>query len=158
VQGSAWDPASIKEYSFPTWLILTPTEYRDNGIDPPGTISSLDKQYVLSWYPTMDDRQSPTLSVSESRALDLNPGAQVDFTISPPGTRVYSIGTFGSADTVVVLFEEVHGSMRYVAGDDDSGTDRNALIRAKLFKGRTYVLRVRLYYGWRSGRTAVMYW
>jgi Astacin (Peptidase family M12A) len=157
VQGSTWDPDSIMEYWFPSGLILTPTQYRA-GINPPGTISALDEQYVASWYPSMGAAAPPTLTAFESRALDLKAGEQVDFTLSPPGTRWYSIGTLGASDTVVVLFENVNGQLRYVAGDDDSGTDRNALIEAKLFQGRTYVVRVRLYYSWKSGHTAVMYW
>ena len=44
-----------------------------------------------------------------------------------------------------MLFEDVDGELRYVAGDDDSGEDRNALVRVKLFRGRTYVVRLRLY-------------
>jgi hypothetical protein len=158
VQGSTWDPDSIMEYRFPPGLIVTPTKYHDEGIKPPGTISPVDKQYMLSWYPSMGAAAPPTLNAFESRALDLKPGQQVDFTISPPGTRRYSIGTLGASDTVVVLFENVNGQLRYVAGDDDSGTDRNALIEAKLFQGRTYVARVRLYYSWKSGHTALMYW
>jgi hypothetical protein len=59
---------------------------------------------------------------------------------------------------VIVLFEDVDGELRYVAGDDDSGEDRNALLRVKLFRGRTYVLRIRLYSSWESGETAVMHW
>ena len=57
-----------------------------------------------------------------------------------------------------MLFEDVDGELRYVAGDDDSGEDRNALVRVKLFRGRTYVVRLRLYSSWESGDTAVMYW
>jgi len=56
------------------------------------------------------------------------------------------------------VLEEVDGELRYVAGDDDSGEDRNSLLQAKLFQGRRYVLRIRLYYAWASGQTAAMYW
>ena len=126
VQGSSWDPDSIMEYWFPPGLIITPTQYRDDGIDPPGTISPVDEQYILSWYPSMGAAAPPTLTAFESRALDLTPGQQVDFTLSPTGTRWYSIGTFGAADTLVVVFEKTDGGLRYVGGDDDSGTDRNA--------------------------------
>jgi hypothetical protein len=57
-----------------------------------------------------------------------------------------------------VLFEDDAGTLRYRAGDDDSGEDRNAKLRVKLFQGRRYILRVRLYYADRSGETAVMMW
>jgi hypothetical protein len=156
VVGSAWDPASIMEYAFPQGLIVEPAEFRQ-GIDPPGTISEVDKQYVLSWYPTLD-AVPPSLDPFQSRALSLRPGQQADFAIQPADTRKYSIGTMGASDTLLVLFEEVGGELRFVAGDDDSGEDRNSLISAKLFKGRKYVVRVRLYYAWQSGLTAVTYW
>lgn len=38
------------------------------------------------------------------------------------------------------------------------GADRNARIRVKLYQGRTYVLRIRLYWAWATGETAVMMW
>ena len=59
---------------------------------------------------------------------------------------------------MIVLFEEVDGELRYVAGDDDSGQYRNTELKARLFKGRHYVLRVRVYSSWQSNETAVMYW
>jgi hypothetical protein len=68
------------------------------------------------------------------------------------------MGTFGKSDTVIVLFEEVNGELRYKTGDDDSGEERNAHLKTKLFKGRKYVLRVRLYYSDRADETAVMMW
>jgi hypothetical protein len=86
------------------------------------------------------------------------PGQQADFVIDPPASRRYQLATFGTADTVLVLFEEVDGQLRYVRGDDDSGVDRNARISSKLFQGRRYVARVRLYWAGESGQTAIMYW
>src|SRR5205814_194392 len=43
-----------------------------------------------------------------------------------------------------------------VTADDDSGEDRNASIRQKLFKGRTYFVRLRLYYPGQTGTTSLM--
>jgi hypothetical protein len=100
----------------------------------------------------------PALQAFVSVPLSLGPGEQADFTVEPTATREYHLGTFGSADTVVVLFEDVEGELRYVKGDDDSGSDRNALIKAKLFQGRRYVARLRLYWAGESGQTAVMLW
>ena len=57
-----------------------------------------------------------------------------------------------------MLFEDVDGQLRYVAGDDDSGEERNSSLSVKLFQGRRYVVRVRLYWAGRSGESAVMYW
>jgi hypothetical protein len=100
----------------------------------------------------------PTLTPFKSVGLELEPAQQADFAIVPPSTRRYTIGTFGAADTVAVLFEDVNGELRQVAADDDSGTDRNARMQLKLFKGRKYVLRIRLYWAEESGETAAMYW
>ncbi|HEV8165067.1 MAG TPA: M12 family metallopeptidase [Actinomycetota bacterium] len=157
VQGSSWDPDSIMEYRFPAGLILQPERYR-GGISPAGTISALDTEFVRQWYPPTDPAGPPTLEPFQSVPLDLRAGEQADFTLTPPGTREYQVGTFGASDVVLVLFEEVDGELRFVAGDDDSGEDRNALLTAKLFQGRRYVVRLRMYFSWQSGRTAIMYW
>ena len=42
--------------------------------------------------------------------------------------------------------------------EDDSGEDYNAHIRIKLFSGKRYILRVRLYYSDRADETTVMMW
>jgi hypothetical protein len=57
-----------------------------------------------------------------------------------------------------VLFEEVDGKLKYLAGHDDTGTEANAKLSVKLFQGRQYVLRVRLIWTGGSGTAAVMYW
>jgi len=156
VEGSSWDPDSIMEYIFPAGLISQPAAYQQ-GIDPPGTISPLDVQWMRTWYPG-DQPAATSLESFHSAPLALSPKQQADFTISPPSSRAYEIATFGTADTVMVLFERVEGKLRYLAGDDDGGEDRNAQLNLKLFKGREYVLRVRLYWVGMSGETAVMYW
>ena len=56
-----------------------------------------------------------------------------------------------------MLFEDINGEPRFLAGDDDSGEERNASISYKLFKGRTYIVRLRLYYPGQSGTTSLMY-
>jgi hypothetical protein len=156
VKGSNWDPDSIMEYAFGPGLVRQPEQYRE-GIFPPGTLSELDKAWVKKWYP--DDTAAPqVLEPFQSLSFDLVRGQQVDFVLRPTTTRRYTIGTFGASDTVLVLFEEVGGSPRFLAGADDSGTDRNASIATRLRAGRTYILRMRLYYPGQSGRAAVMYW
>ena len=59
---------------------------------------------------------------------------------------------------MLVLFEDVNGEPRFIAGDDDSGTDRNAMIAHKLFQGRSYIVRLRLYYPGQSGKTSLTYY
>lgn len=156
VEGSSWDPDSIMEYAFRAGLIAAPAPY-DQGIEPPGEISQLDADWMRKWYP--GERPAPQgLQPFQSVPLSLAPGEQADFAITPSSSRVYEIATFGAADTVAVLFERVEGQLRYVAGDDDGGEDRNAHLSLKLFKGREYVLRLRLYWAGQSGQTAVMCW
>ncbi len=156
VNGSSWDPDSIMEYAFPAGLIKQPVKYA-SGINPPGTLSPIDTQYVLEWYPGLKPTL-PVLKAFTSVPLNLAPKQQADFTITPDATRTYKIGTFGHSDVVMVLFEKVDGDLRYIDGDDDSGEERNALLEQKLFVGREYVVRVRCYYSWKSAQTAVMYW
>ena len=45
----------------------------------------------------------------------------------------------------------------HLVSDDDSGEDRNARITYKLFQGRSYFVRLRLYYPGISGRMSLMY-
>ncbi|MFJ8105811.1 M12 family metallopeptidase [Streptomyces sp. NPDC096132] len=157
VNGSLWDPQSVMEYPFEAGLILEPEQFR-GGVHPPGSLSPLDKEFVLRWYPPLDAPRPPALVPFRSVALSLGPGEQADFTVEPKETREYTLGTFGESDSVVVVFEERDGEPRFLAGQDDGGTPRNATIRARLVKGRRYFVRVRLHSGWGSGETAVMCW
>ena len=157
VNGSVWDPQSIMEYPFEAGLILAPEQFRA-GLNPPGTLSAADKEYVLRWYPPTEQVRPPALVPFRSVPLGLGPGEQADFTVEPPETREYTVGTFGDSDTVVVVFEERDGEARYLCGRDDGGTPHNATLRARLVKGRRYFVRVRLYSAWGSGETAVMCW
>lgn len=156
VEGSSWDPDSVMEYWFPAGLIKEPARFQE-GLNPPGGLSANDKEWVRKFFPPL----APSIRVLQpfqSAALSLSPGEQADFALEPQASRTYEIGTFGTADTVMVLFEEVDGGLRYVSGDDDSGEDRNSRISTKLFQGRRYVVRVRLYWAGESGQTAIMYW
>jgi hypothetical protein len=158
VAGSQWDPDSIMEYDFPAGLIVKPAEY-SNGVSPPGTLSALDQQWAKTWYPGADEAPAEQMLVPfQSVPLTLASQQQVDLVFECDASRKYTLGTFGSADTVIVLFEDDGGDPRYLAGDDDSGTDRNARLTLQLLKGRRYVLRVRLYWAGDSGQTAVMLW
>jgi hypothetical protein len=156
VEGSSWDPESIMEYEFGPGLILEPAQFQQ-GIEPPGTISELDKQWMQSWYPAGAAEPS-ALSPFDSVLLPSAPQGQSDFAIKPPASRKYEIATFGAADTVVVLFEKVEGKLRYVAGDDDSGAERNAHLEEKLFQGREYVLRVRVNWVGQADQASIMCW
>jgi hypothetical protein len=158
VSGSQWDWKSVMEYDFPGGLIITPAEFAATGVHPPGGLSDLDKQYMLSWYPGHDPAAVQPLAPFTSTPLTLTPGQQADFAVTPAATRTYTIATFGDSDTVLGLFEQVGAEPRFVAGDDDSGENRNAKLRHKLFAGRNYLIRVRCYYSQQSAQTSVMYW
>lgn len=156
VEGSSWDPNSVMEYWFPAGLIKEPARFQA-GLNPPGGLSDADKEWVRKFFPPFA-ATIPVLRPFQSVPLSLAPGGQADFSLQPEASREYLIATFGTADTVLVLFEEVNGELRYVAGDDDSGENRNSRVSAKLFQGRRYVARVRLYWAGESGQTAIMYW
>ncbi len=157
VQGSNWDPDSVMHYPFEAGMIREPAKYR-TGLMPAGGISARDKEWVKTFYPPIKKNDIQALELFKPVRLTINPGQQLNFSIAPGATRRYEIGTFGQSDTVMVLFEEVNGELRYVTGDDDSGQDTNARIRIKLYKGGRYVLRLRLYYSASAGDTAVMLW
>lgn len=157
VQGSSWDPDSVMHYPFEAGMISVPEKYRTQPLVPAGGLSPRDTTWVRTFYPPLS-ATIPDLAPFTSVPMTLKPAEQRDFRIRPTATRSYTISTFGSVDTVIVLFESVNGELRYRAGDDDSGTDRNARISVKMFQGREYVLRLRHYYAWGSGSTAVMLW
>lgn len=157
VQGSSWDPDSIMHYPFEAGLILTPEKYLTQPLVPAGGLSPRDITWVRTFYPAIGEPALPELAPLVSTAVEAGPGKQSDFAVRPPATRKYRFSTFGESDTVMVLFEEVDGTLRYRAGDDDSGVDRNASLEEMLYSERQYVLRVRVNYSV-GGQTAVMMW
>jgi hypothetical protein len=122
---------------------------------PPGTLSKADKEWAARWYPPLAPGPA-TLEPFASVAVELAAGQQLDFVIKPAQSRKYTIETKGATDTLMVLFEEIDGTPRELAGDDDSGEDRNAKIVHKLFKGRKYFVRLRVFYPGESGVTSLM--
>ena len=129
--------------------------------DPGGRAVPRDIEWVKTFYPAGPDDDLAELIPFESQSFDLTAANRSTSWSSRPNTRWYEFGTFGTSDTVLVLFDKVEEGpdplqgLRYRAADDDSGTDRNARFGAKLFKGRTYVLRMRLYWAGATGRAAV---
>ncbi len=156
VAGSPWDHNSIMHYPFGPGLIQEPEEFR-NGLQPAPGLSDRDRAWIAKWYPPLNP-EIPELKVLQSRTLNLAPGEQKNFVVKPPATRAYNFRTFGASDSVMVLFEEDGENLRFLTADDDSGEDTNASFRIRLIKGRTYVLRIRLYWSDSSGETAVMMW
>ncbi|MFH9083331.1 M12 family metallopeptidase [Streptomyces sp. NPDC017673] len=157
VSGSQWDPSSVMHYGFEAGLIKRPEAYR-NGIPSPRGLSEHDKEYVRTWYPPLAPHLD-ALKPFRSAVLDLASGEQADYEVTPEKSQKYQFGSFGDADVLMVLFEDVGGeNLRYVTGEDDSGENRNGRFEVKLLKDRRYVLRVRMYSTWGAGGASVMYW
>lgn len=156
VEGSEWDPDSVMHYAFEAGLIDEPPQYRQGLFPAPG-LSDADKEEVRSFYPPLSPTL-PELRPFDFQRLTIAPGEQKDFSITPTATREYTIQTLGYSDSVIVLFEDRNGSPQFVAGDDDGGWERNARLELRLYAGRTYLLRIRLYYQWASGETGVLLW
>jgi len=154
VEGSRWDPDSIMHYPFGPGMIRQPASFR-GGLEPKSGLSDKDKSQVREFYPPLE-AVMPELRPMEAERLSLSAGEQVNFALIPKSSRMFDIKTFGQSDTVMVLFEDDDGDMRFIDGDDDSGTDRNASLNVRLIKGRRYVLRMRLYYKRSAGDTVLL--
>jgi hypothetical protein len=158
VQGSSWDPDSVMHYPFEAGLIVRPEQYQ-TGLRPAGGLSTRDQEWVRTFYPKLTLADHETLPLLETRKLSIPAGGQRNFLLKPTTTRYFEIRTFGTSDTVAVLLERgPNGQEAYLTADDDSGEDRNAYIRRRLHKDRTYILRLRLFYTADVGDTAVMWW
>lgn len=159
VQGTQWDPDSVMHYPFEAGLIKQPARYLTEPLQPAGGLSARDITYVKQLYPSQGPVATfPELKLLQSMPLNIVAGQQVDLRLLPTRSRSYEIRTLGQADTVVVLFEDVDGELKYRGGDDDSGEDRNAHLKLRMSRGKQYVLRVRLYYADHAGETAVLWW
>lgn len=156
-EGSPWDRDSIMHYRFAAGLIRQPAEFQTSPLIPDAGLSNADIDEVRRFYPALE-RTLPALRPYEAHRVRIGAGEQLDFEIQPTASRRYTIQTFGRLDTVMVLFEEIDGESTFYAGDDDSGRDLNARIRVRLFRGRSYALRLRLYYARASGEGAIMMW
>ncbi len=158
VHGSQWDRDSIMHYQFLAGMIVTPEQYQDQPLIPAAGLSNIDIDEVKRFYPDETEPQIPELKPYLSQLVQVDPGDQLDFVIKPRVGRKYTLQTFGNIDTVIVLFEDVAGEPVYLSGDDDSGTNFNARIEIRLMRGRTYYLRLRLYYAHATGQGAIMLW
>ena len=144
VEGSKWDPKSIMHYPFEPGLIVAPKPYDHTGVGENVVLSPSDRDWVRHFYPA---EASPVpIQALQFERLDAVAGQQRDYVFAPNATREYTIETVGASDSKVVVFEEREGTPRHFAAEDDSGLESNAMIKAKLIKGRRYVIRVRIHY------------
>ncbi|MDD1651379.1 MAG: M12 family metallopeptidase [Methylococcaceae bacterium] len=158
VKGTRWDPDSVMEYAFGPGLILEPAAY-SKGLRPKGGLSQADKSWIVESYPGIKPKEViPRLEVGLSQKLAIKAGQTRVFSFTPKRTRTYQIGTFGTSDTVMVLFEVTPSGNVQIAGNDDSGTDLNARVAMRLVNGRRYQIGIRLYYAEAAAETSVMVW
>lgn len=142
VEGSNWDPTSIMEYPFDSGLIISPKPYDTQGIGKNTTLSQFDIDWVRRWYPVTGE---PTpIAVMQLERLEAAAGQQRDYAFKPAATRDYKIQTIGESDCKVVIFEVRDNEPRHFISEDDSGINANLLVKAKMIKERTYVIRVRV--------------
>jgi len=158
VDGSSWDKNSIMHYQFAAGLIKHPSGYQNKALIPQPGLSAVDKAEVKKFYPDNSKKQLVELKPFLSKIVKLSAGQQIDYLIKPLMSRKYNMQSFGTMDTVMVLFEDDKGTPVYLEGDDDSGTNTNSKIEYRLISGRTYYLRMRLYYSTGSGQGGVMLW
>ena len=158
VNGSSWDKDSIMHYSFNKGLIQRPVVYQNNPLIPEAGLSPIDKSEVLKFYPGRSEEVIPGLQPFLSQIVSLQAGEQVDYLIKPEISRTYTLQTFGAMDSVLVLYEDDNSNPVYLAGDDDSGTNNNSKITHRLISGRTYYIRLRLYYSTGTGQGGIMCW
>lgn len=155
--GSSWDRNSIMHYPFEAGMINSPSVYRTRPLIPSAGLSAQDKAMAKRFYPPLR-ASNPKLKPFVSRALSLAAGKQIDFDVEIKEPREYNFSTMGQSDTVMVLFEEVDGELRKCLADDDSGQDKNARFKGKLYPERKYVLRLRLYWVDQIGNFSVVMW
>jgi hypothetical protein len=161
LRGTAWDHLSIMHYGFPGGLILRPEAFAA-GIPTPRRLSEHDRAFIAALYPTENGAGAPPpvepLSPGRFITAPAVPGAQLDLALVVPRSGTFTVATAGPADCLMVLFEEIGGEPRYMAGDDDAGTADNARIRRKFYAGHRYVVRVRVLFAPPGSEVGVMLW
>lgn len=153
--GSAWDKDSVMHYQFPAGLIKQPSQFLTKALRPALGFSETDVKTIKRIYPPLTP-QLPELKAFESERFLIEAGEQLDFVIKPGISRDYTLATFGKLDTMITLFEKTESGEEFLTADDDSGTDFNAQLSHRLLKGRSYVVRARLYYARARGEGSIM--
>ena len=144
-KASPWDPKSIMEYEFKAGLILEPASHRD-GVFPPGILSTVDIAGMKLLYPEQAEKSFVDIQKHQSIVISATSGQQNDFVFEAPSTNQYTFQTVGDLDTVMVVFEKSSTEKHYLAGDDDSGSEKNSKITLPLIKGRQYLINIRVLY------------
>lgn len=157
VTGTTWDPDSIMHYPFKKGLMKKPEMYAGKDLNPAGGFSKLDVQYAVSLYPQKNPVKDILVSEMNSYPIDAANSEQQNFIFRPVTTKKYTVQTVGELDTVLVVSEQLSGKeTAFVASDDNGGTNKNALVSVKLFKGKTYLIKVKVYFKKSGAKTALM--
>ena len=145
VNGTAFDPASIMLYFFPSTWTLNGIGTRANEV-----LSKMDKEFIAGarMYPKTGNVVSTAvpLKINATRrtAASIGKFGEEDlFTFTAPADGHYVIDTRGPTDVVMKLFGP-DSETALVAEDDDSGVATNARIAAGLVAGQ-YWAQVRHY-------------
>ncbi len=93
-------------YRFKAGLIEKPKKYKNQDLVPKPGLSKVDIREAKSFYPSLNKKKATNLKAFESKLLTLKSGGQADFTIILSVSRSYTIQTFGTSDSVMVLFED----------------------------------------------------
>jgi hypothetical protein len=123
-----------------------------------GGLSRVDISYALQLYPALQDAPQ-TMETLQSFQLTVANTEQQDFSFTPEDTRYYQLRTFGAIDSVLVVFGvNDKGEPHFLTADDNSGVERDASIRVKLFRGKKYLVKLRLYYKAPGQYASLMIW
>lgn len=144
ITATEWDVHSVMHYPIAAGLIIEPKEYRTKATPRNVAPSPRDIAFIRSTYPVLA-KPLFQLRPMELVKLTLDSGAQSDIALKSEGTRNYTVLTLGKSDAKLVIFEQRDGELRFVAGDDDGGEERNSSLGLRLLAGRDYLLKVRLY-------------
>ncbi|QQR98266.1 MAG: hypothetical protein IPK18_01640 [Sphingobacteriales bacterium] len=156
VTGSAWDKLSIMHYSFPSGLILKPSELNKTGISINWDLSPNDIKWVKSTYPGKNIEVLKDIASYKPEFVTAPAGSQDTFVFKPEYSSKYQIMTHGNMDSVVVVFQEVGNGVEYLSGDDNSGTPNGSTIELRLLKGVTYRIAVRVMFRERTDNTILL--
>ncbi len=130
-------------------MIDEPVMFR-GGLTPEPGLSLQDIEWGKRLYPGVAGEEQ--LKVGIMSQVQLLEGEQAWYTFKPQQSADYRFRTFGDNDTVLALFE----GEKFLAGDDDSGEDKNAEITVNVQMGDTVSLRLRMFWSDGNGEVTVV--
>lgn len=143
-QGSNWDPHSIMHYPVEPGAMQLPHPYDATGVGENITLSPQDMAWVRYWYPA--NLALTPADPGSCNILSAKSGDQAAFSLTPAQSGFYTMAIKGTADAVMVLFEERDDVLHQLEAKNDAGTDANARITTALRKGARYQIQIRTVY------------